>query len=84
VKTESEYQENQLAAFQIGLHHSETGALVEPMDTNVKRFANCRWHPQTVVIAMSGYLAPSRLCAFPMQKANDHSLLEFHQELVKF
>jgi hypothetical protein len=61
VKTESEYQDNQLVAFQIELYYSETRALVEHTDTNTGRFSSCRRHPQTVPKAGSGYLAPPRL-----------------------
>jgi hypothetical protein len=61
VKTESEYQEDQLEAFEAGLHHSETHALVERIDNNAGRFTSCRRHPQTVPKAESGYLAPPRL-----------------------
>jgi hypothetical protein len=60
VKTESEYQENQLAAFQTGLHHPETRGLVERSDTNAGRFASCRRHSQTLPKAGSGYLSPPR------------------------
>jgi hypothetical protein len=58
VKTESGYQENQLAAFQTGLHHSDTRALIERTDTNAARFASCRRHLQAVPKAGSGYLTP--------------------------
>jgi hypothetical protein len=61
VKTESGYQDNQLAAFQTGLHHSETRAIVERTDSNAGRFACYEQHPQTVPKAESGYLAPLHL-----------------------
>jgi hypothetical protein len=63
VKTESGYQKNQLSAFQTGLHHSETGTLVERTNTNTNagRFASCGRHPQTMPKAESGQLPPLRL-----------------------
>jgi hypothetical protein len=63
VKTESEYQENQLAAFQIGLHHLETHTLIKHTDMNAGHFASCKRYPQTVPKAGSGYLASLHLCA---------------------
>jgi hypothetical protein len=75
VKTESGYQENQLAASQTELHYSESRTIVERTDSNAGRFASYRRHPQTVPKAGSGYLVPRRLHAFPVEKANDHSLL---------
>jgi hypothetical protein len=88
VKTESGCQEKQLVAFEIRIHHSETRALIKRTDTNAGHFASCRRHPQTMPKAGSVYLAPPLLRssappllrAFPIQKANDHSLLELHEE----
>jgi hypothetical protein len=61
VKTEFNYQKDQVAAFQIGLHHLETRAIVKHTDTNAGRFASCRRHHQSVSKARSAYFASPRL-----------------------
>jgi hypothetical protein len=70
---EFEYRDNNLTVFLTQVHHPATRGLVECLSTNAERFANCRRHQQIVPKIGRGHLA---IGMFPVEKANDCSLLE--------
>jgi hypothetical protein len=74
---ESEYRENQLERFLSEVHHPATRGLVEYTGTNAGRFANCRRHHQ---LCRKSGVNISWFGMFPVEKANDYSLLELHEK----
>jgi hypothetical protein len=70
-------QENQLAVFLTEIHHPATRSLVECAGTNAGRFENCGRYHQIVPKVGRGYLW---FGMFPVEKANDYSLLELHEK----
>jgi hypothetical protein len=74
---EFEHRENQLEGFLTEVHHPATRGLVECTGTKAGRFANCRRHHQ---LCRKSGVNISWFGMFPVEKANDYSLLELHEK----
>jgi hypothetical protein len=74
---EFEYRKNQLTVFLTEVRHPATHGFVDCTGTNAGRFANC-----SLIIKLCRNSGVDILWfgMFPVEKANDYSLLELHEK----